>query len=187
MRNKFILLIMCVFTGGSVHAQTAITEHPQLGKDPLSKVIAAMTLEEKVNLVVGQGMRMPGAPSEVSAGINQMSPVVGQTQDQVSGAAGTTYPIPRLGIPSIVVADGPAGLRISPTRQNDKQHTIAAFRLPLLLQHGMLTWYMPDRQWQRALEYGVDIILIRDEYSRNLPCGRNFDIIQDRMLPVKLS
>jgi beta-glucosidase len=60
MKNKFILLILCVFTGASVNAQTAIKSLPKLGKDPLSKVISAMTLEEKVNLVVGMGMRMTG-------------------------------------------------------------------------------------------------------------------------------
>lgn len=89
MKNKFILFILCGFAGLSVNAQTL----PKLGKDPLSKVISAMTLEEKVNMVVGMGMRMPGAPPEVSKAIDQMGPVVGQTQDQVSGAAGTTYAI----------------------------------------------------------------------------------------------
>lgn len=93
MKNKLTLIILSVFTGLFLNAQTTEKTLPQLGKDPLSKVISAMTLEEKVNLVVGQGMRMPGAPTEVSKAIEQMGPVVGQTQDQVSGAAGTTYAI----------------------------------------------------------------------------------------------
>jgi beta-glucosidase len=36
-------------------------ELPQLGKNSIKEVIAAMTLEEKFNLVVGAGMRF-GAP-----------------------------------------------------------------------------------------------------------------------------
>ena len=119
MKNKFTLLILFIFTGMTLNAQTAGKTLPQLGKDPLSKVIAAMTLEEKVNLVVGQGMRMSGVPPELSQAVGQMSPVVGETQDQVPGSAGTTYSILRLGIPSLVVADGPAGLRISPARPID--------------------------------------------------------------------
>src|SRR5512137_1571014 len=113
MKSKLVLIILFISTGLFLNAQTATKSLPQLGKDPLNKVIAAMTLEEKVTLVVGAGMRMPGAPPEAAKALEQISPVVGQTQDQVSGAAGTTYAIPRLGIPSIVVADGPAGLRIN--------------------------------------------------------------------------
>jgi len=180
MKNKFILLILCFFTGVSVNAQTAIKTLPRLGKDPLSKVIASMTLEEKVNLVVGQGMRMPGAPSEISKNTGQMNPVVGQTQDQVSGAAGTTYPIPRLGIPSIVVADGPAGLRISPTRQNDKAtYYCTAFPVATLLAS---TWDVDlvNKVGQvignEVLEYGVDVILGPGmNIHRNPLCGRNFE------------
>lgn len=82
---------------------------PRLGEASIDEVIAAMTLEEKAHLVVGTGM----------AGFDGDSAVVGETRNIVPGAAGTTYPIPRLGIPAIVLADGPAGLRINPTREGD--------------------------------------------------------------------
>ena len=81
----------------------------QLGKSPTRDVIAAMTKEEKVNLVLGTGMAVPRPAARRCRG-----PVVGETQAGVPGAAGTTFAIPRLGIPRIVVADGPAGLRIQP-------------------------------------------------------------------------
>ena len=43
---------------------------PQLGKDPIDKVIAAMTTEEKVSLLIGTGM----------PGFGGQSAVVGSTQ-----------------------------------------------------------------------------------------------------------
>src|SRR5512143_1203813 len=82
---------------------------PQLGKSPTRDVVAAMTGAEKVSLVVGTGMRRPGLSPD------RQGPVVGETTRSVPGAAGTTVAIPRLAIPSIVLADGPAGLRIAPT------------------------------------------------------------------------
>ncbi len=72
---------------------------PQLGKQSVQDVVAAMTKEEKVNLVVGLGMTMEGLPPDMQG------PAVGQTNTSVPGAAGATFAIPRLGIPSIVVAD----------------------------------------------------------------------------------
>ena len=95
--SSISLLILFPFIG---HAQTPSA--PQLGKDPIPAIIKAMTREEKVKFVAGNGMHFPGAR-------NNNGPVVGQTADKVPGAAGTTYAIPRLGIPSIVVSDGPAG------------------------------------------------------------------------------
>src|ERR1700740_2587357 len=86
---------------------------PQLGKNSVKEVVGAMTPEEKVGLVVGMGMNFPGLPA------NMQGPTVGQTQNKVAGAAGTTFAVPRLNIPSIVVADGPAGLRIQPFRNKD--------------------------------------------------------------------
>ena len=70
------------------------------GKILIEKVIGAMTIEEKAHFLIGTGM----------AGMSGNDAVVGETQSLVPGAAGTTYPIPRLGIPAVVLADGPAGL-----------------------------------------------------------------------------
>ena len=55
---------------------------PQFGVQTDREVIAAMTAEEKVGLVVGTGMRMPGLPPEMQG------PAVGATQSGVPGAAG---------------------------------------------------------------------------------------------------
>ncbi len=168
MKNKIIALIALLSFGLISFSQTA----PQLGKDPVAKVIGAMTLEEKASLVVGMGMRMnfPGTGG----------PVVGQTQELVSGAAGTTYAIPRLGIPSMVVADGPAGLRINPTRQNDEnKYYCTAFPVGTLLAS---TWDVDlvnsvgKAMGNEVLEYGVDVILGPGlNIHRNPLCGRNFE------------
>lgn len=92
---------------------------PQLGKSPVEEVIAALTLEDKAHFVIGTGM----------AGFSGDIAVVGETKNLVPGVAGTTYPIPRLGIPAVVLADSPAGLRINPTREGDVGLTIVPISL----------------------------------------------------------
>jgi beta-glucosidase len=171
MKHKILVLITLVSFGVISFSQTA----PKLGKDPVSKVITAMTLEEKASLVVGMGMRMNFPTNEMPGGT-----VVGQTQDLVAGAAGTTYPIPRLGIPSMVVADGPAGLRISPARSGDNATYYAtAFPVGTLLAS---TWDVDlvnsvgKAMGNEVLEYGVDVILGPGlNIHRNPLCGRNFE------------
>lgn len=144
---------------------------PQLGRDSIDDVIAAMTLEEKAHLVIGTGM----------AGIdNGDNAVVGATRSIVPGAAGTTYPVARLGIPAIVLADGPAGLRIDPTREGDSAtYYCTHFPIGTLLAS---TWNQDIVErvgraiGNEVLEYGADVLLAPAlNIQRNPLCGRNFE------------
>ncbi len=143
---------------------------PQLGKSFIDDVIAAMTLEEKAHLVVGTGM----------AGFTGESAVIGETGSFVPGAAGTTYPIKRLGIPAVVLADGPAGLRINATREGDSAtYYCTHFPIGTLLAS---TWNQDLVEevgkaiGNEVLEYGADILLAPAlNIHRNPLCGRNFE------------
>ena len=143
---------------------------PQLGKASIDKVLKAMTLEEKVHFVIGTGM----------AGFGGESAVVGATKNIVPGAAGTTYPIERLGIPSIVLADGPAGLRIDPTREGDENtYYCTHFPIGTLLAS---TWNQElvenvgKAMGEEVHEYGADVYLAPALNIHRHPLnGRNFE------------
>jgi beta-glucosidase len=139
----------------------------------VKELVQKMTLEEKAKLVVGNGFNIPGKEPE--------GPVIGTTQDKVAGAAGTTFAIPRLGIPSIVLSDGPAGVRIDSIRKEDHSKTYYATAWPV----GTLL----ASSWDTALvkkmgvafgsevhDYGIDIILAPAlNIQRNPLGGRNFE------------
>ena len=143
---------------------------PQLGKASIDKVMKAMTLEEKVHFVIGTGM----------AGNDGASATVGATKKIVPGAAGTTYPIERLGIPGIVLADGPAGLRIDPVREgDDNTYYCTHFPIGTLLAS---TWNQElvesvgQAMGEEVHEYGADVYLAPALNIHRHPLnGRNFE------------
>jgi beta-glucosidase len=182
MKRILFISALCIVLFLSGSSQNSVS--PKLGKDPVKKIISAMTLEEKAALVVGTGMRMPGGPppsadGKPPAGPAQ-GPVIGETQSLVAGAAGTSFAIPRLGITPLVLTDGPAGVRIDPTRNNDKNtYYCTAFPVGTLLAS---TWdtelvkKVGQAIGNEVLEYGADIILGPGiNIQRNPLCGRNFE------------
>ena len=142
----------------------------QLTPKNIDKIIKELTLEEKAHLVVGARM----SDNKEAAG------EVGYTRKIIPGAAGTTYPVPRLGIPPVVVADGPAGLRIAPIREGDSQ-TYYCTGFPVGI-HLASTWddeiiyNVGAAIGQEVKEYGVDVLLAPGaNIMRNPLCGRNFE------------
>lgn len=188
-----VLLLMCLMSiHTSAQKKKPAAAAPQLGKSALKDVIKAMTLEEKAKLVVGMGFKMPGmpppTPKQLKDGVDiggfklpPSDPDAYNIPEKVPGAAGRTHAIKRLGIPSITVADGPAGIRIDPVRGKDSSKTYYATAFPV----GTLL----ASSWDPALvkkvgaafgsevrDYGADILLGPGaNIHRNPLGGRNFE------------
>ena len=159
--------------GAMLLAATAMFAQPKLTKDNIDEVLGAMTLEEKATLLVGTGWGSMTAGS-MTASATALVP----------GAAGTTRPNERLGITPTVLADGPAGLRISPTRQGDP-NTYYCTGFPVGTV--MASMWDVDRVQElttamgnEVLEYGADVLLAPGmNLHRNPLCGRNFEYFSE--------
>ncbi|MCQ2146192.1 MAG: glycoside hydrolase family 3 C-terminal domain-containing protein [Bacteroidales bacterium] len=167
---------------GAALLSVAASAQPQLSKNNIDEVLKAMTLEEKATLICGSGWgsMMAGSMTASDASL-------------VPGAAGTTQAIKRLGIPQTVVSDGPAGLRIDPTRPGDPNTyyctgypvgTVLACTWDVNLVEELL-----KTMGNEVKEYGADVLLAPGQNIHRSPlCGRNFEYFsEDPILSGKIS
>lgn len=155
IKKGILIALLCLaFAGGGVFAQ------PKLTKDNIPQIVKAMTTEEKATFVVGVAF---GAVPEYGEKV-------------LPGTGGITYAIPRLGIPSIILMDGPVGLRL------DKNSTTS-------LPGGLLT----AASWDRTVAYGIGEVIAKESLAmgcdiilgpgmnllRNPLNGRNFEYFSE--------
>ncbi len=162
MKQIAILILTGLFLGGCSPKANGQYDAVKLQKNNLDQVIEAMTLKEKVSLVVGGGM----------------------TGSSI-GAAGITRPIPRLGIPSLELSDGPAGLRL-------KSAEATWFPSASLLASTWDTSLVSEvgkAMGAEALAHGADVILgPAMNIHRHPLCGRNFEYYsEDPLLSGKMA
>ena len=150
-------MLMC---SQMTYAQNA--ESPALRSDNIDEVLKAMTTEEKCSLLVGGAGIVPDVPN----------------------VAGYTRTIPRLGIPMTVLSDGPAGLRLNPTREGTSQtFYCTGFPIGTLIASSWdpaMVEKMTQAMGTEVLEYGVDVLLAPGmNIHRNPLCGRNFEYLSE--------
>ncbi|MBH8559995.1 glycoside hydrolase family 3 C-terminal domain-containing protein [Hymenobacter negativus] len=174
--GKFPLVVLLALLGS--RAASAQAPAPQLGKAPLKEILAALTTEEKVKLVVGMGFYPAGFPEGI---LPPSDPADRKVPEKVPGAAGRTHAIARLGIPSLTLSDGPAGVRIAPIRGGDSTRTYYATAFPVAT--------LLASSWDTELvhkvgvafggevrAFGIDVLLAPGmNIHRNPLGGRNFE------------
>ena len=167
MKQYLIKSVVCTMLAAAV--SSTATAQVKLNANNIDQVLKEMTLHEKALLVVGTGMQGLGGNANL-----------GTFAKLVPGAAGTTVAIPRLGITSAVLSDGPAGLRINPTRPYDS-HTYYCTHFPIgtCLSSSWNTELVTEvgaAIGNEVREYGADVLLAPGVcLQRNPLCGRNFE------------
>lgn len=138
MKKVILSVVAALALSAPASAQVKLTAHN------IDEVVKAMTVEEKVDILIGCGQSMGG-------------------EVKFPGTAGRTRDIPRLGIPSAYMADGPHRLAMSPTRAWDHKrydttelpsetNVAASFDLELAKKAGEVIG-------AEVRDYGMDILL----------------------------
>lgn len=158
---KNIIQLLGIGLAACFLAAPAAQAQVKLNADNIDEVISQMTLEEKVHMVIGCGMSM-------GDGV------------KFPGTAGRTYDIPRLGIPSVYLADGPHRLAMATKRDFDSR-----FYYTTEFPSGttVAATFNPDAAFkvgaalgEEVKDYGMDILLAPGaNLVRNALCGRNHE------------
>ena len=171
MKRSLSLICACF-------AWIAMQAQPRLAPGNVDAVIAAMTLEEKATLLVGanQGVLYGGSAETIPYEL----PATAVMYDNRMGVGGSTYAFPHLGITPIVMADGPAGLRLSVQHKGKEgEYYCTAWPVATALASSWNTELVRRigmAMGEEAAAYGVDVILGPGmNLHRNPLNGRNFE------------
>lgn len=183
MARKHLLNFMMLFGSLSLLScsSTGIQEK-MFGDRTMEEVVSKLTQNQKIDLLMGRS-RGPANPPEGVPGMPERyshEVITSMSVGRVVGAAADSHGIDTLGIPVLALADGPAGLRISPIRNFDNQtYYCTAFPTGTSLA---ASWdvegvrKMAEDIGNEVKEYGVDILLAPGmNIQRNPLCGRNFE------------
>ena len=119
--------------------------------DQARQILARLTEDEKIRLCVG-------APSAMSG------EAIGEAGNAVPGAAGETVSVPEKGLPAMVLADGPAGLRMQKCYEIDPAtgliHRLDRFSSLLNRFFGVMEYHAGyERRYQFATAIPVGTLL----------------------------
>ena len=150
---------------------------PRLRESNVDNILGQLTTDEKVHLLVGAS-RLSGEDT------TEVEMMAACKKAAVPGCAGYTWPVSRLGIRSIIMADGPAGLRIAPTREGtDSTFYCTGFPIGTSLAstwNQALVAEVASAMGVETREYGVDVLLAPGaNLHRNPLCGRNFEYFSE--------
>ena len=167
MRHKRLLSAFAtLLLSTTVMAQNA----PQLTAKNIDEILKSMTLEEKAQLLVGDG----------NSGFVGSGAILGHQSSLVAGAAGQTVGYEKYGIPATILSDGPAGVHIDATRKGTTQ-TFYATGFPVgtclaSTWNPQLVYKVGQAIGNETLEYGCDVVLGPGlNIQRNPLGGRNFE------------
>ncbi|MFY9152057.1 MAG: beta-glucosidase [Prolixibacteraceae bacterium] len=188
--SKLLVIVLSMFAGVSM-TQCKADGGKKTDDQKIQEIISKMTLDQKTQLVIGTGMffdlpdsiqkKMPaGFNGEIDSDDTSYVAMVKRIRKYLPGAAGVSAEFPELGISGQVLTDGPAGLRVQPTRKGeDKTYYCTAFPIATVLASTWdteLVYKVGQAMGNEVKEYGSDVLLAPAlNIQRDPLCGRNFE------------
>ncbi|MEA3478254.1 MAG: glycoside hydrolase family 3 C-terminal domain-containing protein [Bacteroidota bacterium] len=157
-------------------------QQAQSDQNQIETLIASMTLEEKIAMIVGDGRFLPAADLTAE-----------ENADVFIANRNSKLLIPRLSLRTTALTDGPAGINKGPAPEGATAYTYTtAFPTSTCLAaswNTALVEYVGKAFGNEVLEYDYDLILMPAlNLHRDPRCGRNFEYYsEDPLLSGKLS
>jgi len=183
-----IVLFVMLIAVGQIQAQNPTNKVESANDQKIIGIISKMTLDQKAQLVIGS-VRARVVPDSIRNKPGYIADdysfpgylvMANSVRNYLPGAAGAAAEFPGLGIASQVLSDGPAGLRIQPTRPGEnKTYYCTAFPIATVLASSWdtdLVYKVGQAMGNEVKEYGSDILLAPAlNIQRDPLCGRNFE------------